>query len=70
MANPLMCDSVWRNKQRYEEAEAQYQQLLAGTATRGAAAAGPKVSSNNRYLVMVYMNKKICLFLWITNIIF
>ncbi|XP_048731505.1 elongation factor 1-delta isoform X2 [Ostrea edulis] len=32
MANPLMHDSVWRSKQKYEDAEAHYQQLLAGTA--------------------------------------
>ncbi|XP_061177891.1 elongation factor 1-delta-like isoform X4 [Saccostrea echinata] len=36
MANPLMFDSVWRDKQKFEEAEAQYQQVLAGTAAKGA----------------------------------
>mmetsp|Transcript_26886 Transcript_26886/g.43281 ORF Transcript_26886/g.43281 Transcript_26886/m.43281 type:complete len:269 (+) Transcript_26886:57-863(+) len=35
MANPLVCDSVWKDKQKYEEAEAHYQQVLAGTAPKG-----------------------------------
>ena len=35
MANPLMCDSVWKDQQKYEEAEAYYQQVLAGTAPKG-----------------------------------
>ncbi|XP_062621250.1 elongation factor 1-delta-like isoform X7 [Saccostrea cucullata] len=39
MASPLMLDSVWRDKQKFEEAEAYYQQVLAGTASKGAAGA-------------------------------
>lgn len=35
MANPLMFDSVWKDQQKYEEAEAYYQQVLAGTAPKG-----------------------------------
>lgn len=36
MANPMMQDSVWTKQQKYEEAEALYQQVLAGTAPKGA----------------------------------
>ncbi|XP_078333120.1 elongation factor 1-delta-like isoform X3 [Crassostrea virginica] len=40
MANPLVCDSVWKDKQKYEEAEAHYQQVLAGTAPKGGGKGG------------------------------
>lgn len=36
MANPMMQDSVWTKQQKYEEAEALYQKVLAGTAPKGA----------------------------------
>lgn len=36
MANPMMQDSVWTKQQKYEEAEALYQQVLAGTAPKDA----------------------------------
>lgn len=36
MANPMMHDSVWTKQQKYEEAEALYQQVLAGTAPKSA----------------------------------
>ncbi|XP_071113181.1 elongation factor 1-delta-like isoform X1 [Haliotis cracherodii] len=35
MANPLMNESVWFHQQKFEQAEAHYQQILAGTATPG-----------------------------------
>ncbi|XP_067667090.1 elongation factor 1-delta-like isoform X2 [Haliotis asinina] len=35
MASPLMNESVWFNQQKFEKAEANYQQILAGTATPG-----------------------------------
>ncbi|XP_061177865.1 elongation factor 1-delta-like isoform X2 [Saccostrea echinata] len=47
MANPLMFDSVWRDKQKFEEAEAQYQQVLAGTAAKGAPGAKDKKSGKS-----------------------
>lgn len=45
MANPMMHDSVWTKQQKYEEAEALYQQVLAGTTPKGApkGAGGAKV---------------------------
>ncbi|KAJ8321946.1 hypothetical protein KUTeg_000417 [Tegillarca granosa] len=33
VAHPLLLDSTWRDQQKYEAAEALYQQKLAGTAT-------------------------------------
>ncbi|XP_062621244.1 elongation factor 1-delta-like isoform X1 [Saccostrea cucullata] len=47
MASPLMLDSVWRDKQKFEEAEAYYQQVLAGTASKGAAGAKDKKSGKS-----------------------
>ncbi|XP_071113205.1 elongation factor 1-delta-like isoform X4 [Haliotis cracherodii] len=40
MANPLMNESVWFHQQKFEQAEAHYQQILAGTATPGQIAGG------------------------------
>lgn len=50
MANPMMQDSVWTKQQKYEEAEALYQQVLAGTAPKGApkGAGGGKGAKDNK----------------------
>ncbi|XP_048731506.1 elongation factor 1-delta isoform X3 [Ostrea edulis] len=52
MANPLMHDSVWRSKQKYEDAEAHYQQLLAGTAKPVSAKGGSGGTSGDNSQVM------------------